>query len=73
MWEGESLGEFAQDLLYALAKKNPIPTLRRVVEAYTPMADEIVEQMCALRYPATFTELPVDSDKFGFKGLYVYQ
>ena len=71
MWEGESLGEFAQDLLYALAKKNPIPTLRRVVEAYTPVADEIVEQMCALRYPATFTELPVDSEKVGFKG-YMY-
>ena len=71
MWEGERLGEFAQDLLYALVEKDPIPKLRRVVKAYTPVANEIVEQMCALRYSSTFIELPVDSDKVGFKG-YMY-
>ena len=71
MWEGERLGEFAQDLLYALAEKDPIPKFRRVVKAYTQVADEIVEQMCALRYSATFTGLPADTDKVGFKG-YMY-
>ena len=71
MWEGEHLGEFAQALLYALAEKDPIPKFRRIAKAYTPVADEIVEQMCALRYSARFTELPADSDKVGFKG-YMY-
>ena len=71
MWEGERLGEFAQDLLYALAEKDPIPKFRRVVKAYTPVANEIAEQMCALRYLAVFTELSSDSDKVGFKG-YMY-
>ena len=71
MWEGERLGEFAQDLLYALAEKDPIPKFRRIVKAYTQGADEIVEQMCALRYSARFIELPADSDKVGFKG-YMY-
>ena len=71
MWEGERLGEFAQELLYALAEREPIPWFRRAVKAYTQVADEIVEQMCALRYSATFTELPADTDKVGFKG-YMY-
>ena len=71
MWEGERLGEFALDLLYALAEKDPIPKFRHVIKTYTPMADEIAEQMCALRYPAIFAELPADSDKVGFKG-YMY-
>ena len=71
MWEGERLGKFAQDLLYALVEKDPIPRLRHVVKAYTQVADEIVEQMCALRYSAVFTKLPADSDKVGFKG-YMY-
>ena len=71
MWEGERLGEFAQDLLYALAEKDPIPKFRRVVKAYIQVADEIAEQMCALRYSARFIELPADTDKVGFKG-YMY-
>ena len=71
MWEGERLGEFALDLLYALAERNPIPKFRHVIKTYTPVADEIAEQMCALRYSAIFAELPADSDKVGFKG-YMY-
>ena len=71
MWEGERLGEFAQDLLYALAEKDPIPKFRRVVKAYTPVADEIVAHMCALRYSSRFIELQAGSDKVGFKG-YMY-
>ena len=71
MWEGERLGEFAQDLLYALAEKDPIPKFRRVVKAYTPVAEEIVAQMCALRYSAKFIELSSNSGKVGFKG-YMY-
>ena len=71
MWEGEHLSEFAQDLIYALVEKDPIPKLRRVVKVYTQVADEIVAQMCALRYSARFIELPAGSDKVGFKG-YMY-
>ena len=71
MWEGEHLSEFAQDLICALVEKDPIPKLRRVVKVYTQVADEIVAQMCALRYSARFIELPAGSDKVGFKG-YMY-
>ena len=55
MWEGEPLGEFALNLLYALDQGNPIPILRRVITEHKDDADKIITQLRALRYPATFT------------------
>ena len=55
MWQGEPLGEFALNLLYALDQENPILMLRRVITEHNDEAEDIITQMRQLRYPATFT------------------
>ena len=70
-WEDTPLGEFAQEVLYALAQKDFIRILRRIVETIsedTDATEDIAKQMCALRYPAVFKPLSNDDHRIAFKG-----
>lgn len=66
LWEDEALGEFAEDLCVVLRKEDFIPMLRQVVSDVSDVEAEcIAEQMCVLRYHATFIKHPTSE----FKGL----
>ena len=63
-WEGEALGEFAEELRVALRKKDSTPMLRDVVSNVSDAEGKhIAEQMCALRYNATFIKQPTSELK----------
>ena len=62
-WEGEPLGEFAEELRVALRKEDYISMLRQVVSEAEAEAECIAEQMCALRYQATFIKQPTSEFK----------